>query len=273
MLLVTSRSVEPDESVLITARGYAALAANALSQGRLFDELAERNQALIERQSVIRDLVDAISHDLRTPLAALAMTLRQATEGAYGALPERYGTVLRDSRVAIDDLQALAETLLVVARFESGQRPVRRERVEVDVLLRDVASEMQAMSAAREVRLTTALQPATTLGSRADLRRSVANLVANALQHTPAGGTVALSDTVHGTTVEIRVVDDGFGVEPALRPALFQRFTTGARSAGGAGLGLYIVRRIAEESGGSARYEPREPRGSVFAVTLPKAPA
>ncbi len=272
VLLVTSHVAEPDESLLALARGYAALAGNALAQGRLFDELAERNEALLERQSVIRDLVDAISHDLRTPLAALAMTLRQAADGAYGALPDRYATVLRDSRVAIDDLQALAETLLLVARFESGQRPLRREPVDVEALLREVSSEMQAMAAARGVTLTAETQPAATRGSRADLRRAVANLVANALQHTPAGGSVALSEAVLGNAIEIRVVDDGFGVEPAMRRALFERFSHGSRGPAGAGLGLYIVRRIAEESGGSVRYEPREPRGSVFAVRLPKAP-
>jgi signal transduction histidine kinase len=67
------------------------------------------------------------------------------------------------------------------------------------------------------------------------------------------------------------VTDDGFGVEEAARAALFQRFSPASRAGGGTGLGLYIVRRIVEESGGTVRYEPREPRGSVFTVSLAKA--
>lgn len=212
-----------------------------------------------------------MSHDVRTPLAALAMTLRQAADGAYGTLPEKYGVVLRDSLVSIDDLQRLAETLLLVARFESGERlPVERESVDLAALAREVGSEMGAMADSRGVRLSFDTESALTLGSRADLRRAVINLVANAVQHTPEGGVVELRTRVVGAQSELAVIDDGFGVSDAARVSLFQRFAGGSGAGSGTGLGLYIVRRIAEETGGSVRYEPREPRGSVFALSLPK---
>ena len=272
VLIVASDAETPDDTIVQTARGFAAVAVNALGQARLFGELAERNEALSERQDVIRDLVYALSHDLRTPLTALSTTLRQAATGAYGALPERYGGVLRDSLVSIDDLVRLAETLLLVARFESGERHVERELVDVASLAREVATELRAMAESRGISLAVdASGPAPTRGARGDLRRALANLVANALQHTPAGGTVQLRSARTPATVELFVADDGYGIDEAARNALFQRFSSASRAGGGTGLGLYIVRRIAEESGGTVRYEPRVPRGSTFILALPNA--
>ncbi len=192
VLIVALRSEAPDEALVSTARAFATIAVNALAQARLFGELAERNEALSERQDVIRDLVYAISHDLRTPLAALSMTLGQAADGAYGVLPERYAGVLRDSRVSIDDLMRLTETLLLVARFESGERRVEREPVDLDAVVGEVVSELRAMAQARAITLDVVCAPARTRGSRGDLKRAITNLAANALQHTPAGGTVEL---------------------------------------------------------------------------------
>ncbi|HEY4439975.1 MAG TPA: HAMP domain-containing sensor histidine kinase, partial [Candidatus Elarobacter sp.] len=274
VLIAALPADEPDDLAVSTARTFASIAVSALAQARLFGELAERNEALSHRQDVIRDLVYAISHDLRTPLSALSLTLAQAADGAYGALPESYAGVLRDSRVSIDDLMRLAETLLLVARFESGEYEPVREPVDLVRVAAEVVSELQATAEARGIGLSiVSPTPTQTRGSRGDIKRAITNLTANALEHTPAGGTVTVEVGTSGGAARVRVVDDGFGLDEGLRARLFERFVTGSRTGGGTGLGLYIVRRIAEETGGSVRYEPRAPRGSVFTLTLPNVAA
>jgi len=271
VLIAASAADAPDDAALGDARAFATIAVNALGQARLFGELAQRNGALVERQDVIRDLVYALSHDLRTPLTALSMTMGQAANGAYGALPERYETVLRDSLVSIDDLRRLAETLLLVARFESGERKPERDLVDLAAVAREIASELRAMADARGITLTVDADAAASVrGSRGDLKRAIANLVANALEHTPAAGTVGLRATAAKGRVELVVSDDGYGIDESSRRALFERFSPSARAGGGTGLGLYIVRRIAEETGGTVRYAPGEPHGSTFTLSLPR---
>lgn len=271
VLIAASAADAPDDAALGDARAFATIAVNALGQARLFGELAERNAALVERQDVIRDLVYALSHDLRTPLTALSMTMQQAADGAYGALPERYETVLRDSLVSVDDLRRLAETLLLVARFESGERKPERDLVDLAAVAREIVSELRAMAGARGITLTVdANAPARVRGSRGDLKRAIANLVANALEHTPAAGTVGVRATAAKGRAEVVVSDDGYGIDESSRRVLFQRFSPSSRAGGGTGLGLYIVRRIAEETGGTVRYAPSEPRGSTFTLSLPK---
>jgi signal transduction histidine kinase len=254
------------------ANAFAQQAANALAQARLFEQLAERNVALEERSGVIRDLVYALSHDLRTPLAALGMTLRQADAGAYGDLPERYREIVARSIVATDDVQRLAETLLLVARFESGDRRPERDVLDLGEIAQQISGELEALAATCGVALslTTAPGPVRIAGDRGDVRRAITNLVANALEHTPANGHVTITVEPTSNAALVRISDDGFGVSEKARAHLFTRFARGDdRRGGGSGLGLYIVRRVAEESGGSVAYEPNAPQGSVFTLRFP----
>lgn len=261
----------PEGGARTIARTYGRSATAALAQARLFAQLADRNDALAERSAVIRDLVYAMSHDLRTPLAALGLTFRQAKDGIYGTMPPEYVEILDRSIVATDELQRLADTLLLVARFESGERLLQRESIDVDALVREVAGELQPIASARSVELLVGPDSAAHVtGDRSDLRRAVTNLVANALAYTQAGGRVEVGARNDRAAVTIAVSDDGPGVAPEARATLFERFARGeGRRGAGSGLGLYIVRRVAEEIGGSASYAPRVPHGSTFTITAP----
>lgn len=231
-------------------------------------ELAERQA----RSEVMRDLVYALSHDLRTPLTAARMTMQQALEGRYGPLPEAYREILERSIVSNEELNRLAETLLLVARYESGEQSTLRAPVEIPQLVRGVLADLKPLTDSKQILVDVSQiqsDGARALADEAEIRRALTNLVANAVMWTPHAGHIAVSTRSKDSHVSIRVEDDGYGVSPAVRDALFQRFVGGARQGTGSGLGLYIVRRIAEGHGGSVTYEPRSPHGSIFTLTLP----
>jgi signal transduction histidine kinase len=266
---------EPD----IWIQSYAEQAGTAIAHASLFVELARKNEeleranrAIEERGQIIRDIVYALSHDLRTPLSAAAMTLQQALDGKYGALPEQYREILRRSIESNSELRRLAETLLIVAKYESGEQSNERGPVKLGTLVRSVVDELDPMWHAKGIRMRVGDdESAVAAGDNSEIRRAVMNLVANAVSWTPEGGTIAVRVRGDDATVSVTVEDDGYGVPPSERDVLFQRLPSrpATRAGSGSGLGLYIVRRIAENHGGSVTFNPREPQGSEFALTLP----
>ncbi|MDE2480589.1 MAG: HAMP domain-containing histidine kinase [bacterium] len=249
----------------------------AIEQAQLFVRLAEQNaeiarqkDALQQRSDVIRDIVYALAHDLRTPIVAADVTLHQALDGAYGELPERYVRIARSMLASNAEQRRMVETLLLVARYEAGEDARDTAAVGVRDVLRRVLDELSPLAEVRGVRFALARDAAdATLVVNADeLRRAVANLAANAIEATPEGGEIALDVRRDASTLTIAVFDDGYGVPPERRARLFERFA-GVRAGGGTGLGLYIVRRIAEKYGGRVAYEPRVPQGSIFRLELP----
>jgi len=164
--------------------------------------------------------------------------------------------------------------LLLVARFESGDRRPERDVVDLGEVTTQIGAELEALAATRHVALTVdgAAGGPRIVGDRGDVRRAITNLVANALEHTPADGHVTMTVQKNGTKAIVRVTDDGFGISDKTRAHLFTRFARGDdRRGGGSGLGLYIVRRVAEESGGRVDYAPNSPQGSIFTLEFPAA--
>jgi len=278
LTLDAQEDVEPDIERWVTI--FAEQAAVAAAQASLFVELGNKNADLLRanetlehRGEVIRDLVYALSHDLRTPLAAAAMTAQQALDGMYGPLPEAYRDILQRSLASNDELRRLAETLLMVARYESGDHSVTREPVALDRLAQSVVSELEPLWRSKHIDLSFEKdEAANVLGDESELRRAIMNLLANALNWTPDQGRIVVSVLRANATAVLTISDTGYGVPEAQRARLFERLTPDVgRQGSGSGLGLYIVRRIAESHGGSVRYEPHEPNGSTFILVFPLA--
>ena len=227
--------------------------------------------ALKRLQAMERDFVTNVSHDLRTPVTIL--------RGYAETLAEDQATMSAEDRArftqkivsSVGRLQGLVEGLLALASLESSQ-DVRREPGALHVAAREVTEEFSARCKAAGVKLV--LQLGAADGGAADpvqARRLVQNLIDNALAHAAGMSRllIATRDTPSG--VELSVEDDGAGVPPADLPRLFDRFyrTDKSRRAGGSGLGLSIVRQVAELHGGSATVEPVRPKGLRITVTLP----
>ncbi|GAB5534855.1 MAG: ATP-binding protein [Rubricoccaceae bacterium] len=247
--------------------------------GGAFDRMATRIQTQIESlartDALRRELVANVSHDLRSPLAALRghlETLEMMGPRLDAADRERHvERALRSS----ERLSSLVTDLFDLARFDAAEVRAHPEPTALDELAHDVVAECQAVAASRDVALSIRASsiPLVTLDGGL-VERALVNLLDNALRHTPAGGTVEVEVArADGGTVSVAVRDSGEGIAPEVVSRVFERFVRADESrpssGGGAGLGLAIVKRIAELHGGSVRVESVLGSGSTFTLTLP----
>jgi two-component system OmpR family sensor kinase len=216
--------------------------------GETLNEMLDRLQRSFERE---RRFVADAGHELRTPVAVVKTEL----EGAMRT--GDYGPDVREALVAAieecDRLAQLAEDLLVVARSAEGELPVRPEDLGVRPLLDDVRQRFADRAAQRNRSIRVEAEDGLRLtGDPLRVRQAVGNLVDNALRH--GDGDVVLRSRRASAGVELEVSDQGPGFEPAIAHRAFERFARGdrARTRGGTGLGMAIVRAVAEAHGGRA---------------------
>jgi signal transduction histidine kinase len=264
---------EMADAATAMSRGSHGLQVTASSRDEVGDLARAFNAMaadLAEVDRMRRDLVANVSHELRTPISAVQARLENLVDGVEAAEPEVLATMLRQ----VERLGRLVEQLLDLSRLESGVVPLQRQRFELEPLLADVVDEARLHATGTTLRV--AVDGA---GLRADgdperVHQVVANLVQNAVRHSPAGGEVEVSARALGGGVEIAVSDDGPGIAPEEANRVFERFyrADAARSSvdGGAGLGLAIARWIVDLHGGDIHPEPRSPHGCRMVVVLPE---
>ena len=230
-----------------------------------------------ESETQVRQFVADASHELRTPLASIR-GYTELLRRLPGDLPE--GAEQAVGRVESESVRmtALVEDLLLLARLDAG-RPLARQEVDLPVLAVDAVADAHVAAPDHTWRLDLpdpeTEPPATVVGDEDRLRQVLANLLANARVHTPAGTTVTTSVRREGGAVVLRVEDDGPGVAPDLLPRLFHRFARGdaARSPGNGstGLGLAIVDAVVRAHEGRVDVES-VPGRTVFTVSFPATP-
>ena len=230
-----------------------------------FNTMAGRTEALVHGH---RTVVADVSHQLRTPLAALRLRLDLLAADVDGDAAQE----LAGAQEEIARLSRLVDGLLAVARAESAvPRPVA---VPVDRVAAERLTAWEPVAAERRVALSVrGTDGLVVLLGAGDLEQMLDNLLANALDAVPEGGTVSIraeagSGLAGQATVELRVIDDGPGMSPLARESAFRRF--GNPEAGGTGLGLAIVHRLVTANGGTARLEDAEGGGLTVVLELPQ---
>jgi signal transduction histidine kinase len=254
--------------VVLVALALAGAALAAALAVRLAME--ERSRRQIE--DARRQMVAAVSHDLRTPLASLRLLVEAIDDGVVeGETRERY---LGEMRTHVEALTALIDDLFELSRIEAGEISWTMERIELSRLIDETVAAMRGPAEARGVALAAEL-PAGDVSAQANaekVQRVLLNLIQNAIRHTPADGSVTVRARTAADGVEVEVADDGEGIPAGQGEHVFEAFYRGdeSRSDDGAGLGLAISRAIVEAHGGRIWLEDGSP-GTRVHFTLKSA--
>lgn len=236
--------------------------------GQAFNEMAA---GLEQAETLRRNLVADIAHELRTPLTVIQGNLRAILDDVY-PLEKGEIALIYDETVV---LNRLIQDLRQLAQAEAGQLDLHLQAVDAAALARGIVANFAESALAQSLRLTLDLPPGLppVVADPDRLRQVLANLLSNALRHTPAGGEVGVSAAAAGAFVRFAVRDSGPGIPAAHLPHVFDRFwraePSRAREQGGSGLGLAIVKQLVEAQGGQVGVESEVGRGSVFWVALP----
>ena len=238
---------------------FAAQITLTLEKDRL--ALASRNsQIAAQSEKLQRALFDTVSHELKTPLAAISAALEQETSSTFS----------QEIRHAVARLTQLVNNLLDMTRLDSGMLKPRLEWADPGELVEEALQRVSDQTRLRdlEVHLSNDLPPI-----RVDprlLQQCIALILSNAVFHTPAGTRIEVAAILDGNTVKITVADHGPGIKPGDEERIFEKFYRSAGSApGGTGLGLSIALRLIEAHDGRITARNRPEGGAIFTLELP----
>ncbi|WP_066898688.1 sensor histidine kinase [Mycolicibacterium houstonense] len=242
------------------------------SLNRMLDRIAGALSARHASETRVRQFVADASHELRTPLAAI----RGYTELAQRKrddLPTDVAHAMNRVESETSRMTQLVEDMLLLARLDAG-RPLDRAAVDLSRLVVDSVSDAHVAGPDHQWSLDLPDDPVTVEGDEARLHQVLANLLANARTHTPAGTSVTVSLKRSRGAVVLTVADDGPGIAPTLLPDVFERFARGdssrSRREGSTGLGLAIVAAVVKAHGGTIEVSS-VPGATEFVVRLPES--
>jgi two-component system OmpR family sensor kinase len=250
-----------------TEVGQVGAAMNAML-GHVDRSLSARR----ESEEKVRRFVADASHELRTPLASIR-GYAELTRRTGQKMPEQVRHSLDRIESEAERMTGLVEDLLLLARLDEG-RELQHDRVDLSRIIIDAVSDANAAGPDHDWRMSMPDDPVMILGDAPRVHQVVANLLANARVHTPAGTVVTVGIAPRGDSVDLTVSDNGPGIPRKDLATLFERFTRGdasrARATGTTGLGLAIVNAVVTAHGGTVSVESRKGK-TVFTVSLPAA--
>ncbi|MDQ1460179.1 MAG: hypothetical protein QOI08_1663 [Actinomycetota bacterium] len=263
MVTATEAMARGDFTARVTALSHDEIGTLAHAFNQMAAELAETDR-------LRRDLVANVSHELRTPITALQAVLENLVDGVGEADPETMRTMLAQ----VERLGRLVQQLLDLSRLESGTLPLDRDLFEIRPMIEHAIRESQLHAIDVVFSIESVPRDFRLEADAERLHQVVANLVENAVRHSPPQGTITVraAGTPDGGA-RLEVSDEGPGIPDSEVSRVFERFyrADSARSSsdGGAGLGLAIARWIVELHGGSIRVARNEPHGCRMIATIP----
>jgi heavy metal sensor kinase len=279
---LSSRALRPVDKITTVARSIGVQnLSQRISVPRTGDEIERMAHAwneVLERLDTsvkrIRQFTSDASHELRTPLALIRATAELALRRDRD--PEDYRNSLRQIEHEAGQMTELTESLLALARADSGGLGMTMQLTDLNELARSVVDQNGAVAGGRGVMLNvvTPNSPATVSADQSAIRRILLILVDNALKYTPAGGSVTVSVVDDAYSITLSVEDTGEGIPAEALPYIFERFYRAdpARGSGsGFGLGLSIAQAIAQAHGSCINVTSTPGAGSRFQFSLPKA--
>lgn len=215
------------------------------------------------------------AHELRTPIATIRATV-EAVQNTEDLSPEEVQETLGAIARQNHRLAALVQDLLLLSRMDQNKAVEKRQPCCLNDLISDLVESLSVLEIAASIQLTAQIpikEPLYVTGKENQLSRLISNLIVNALQYTPSGGSVTVTLEPADTHALIQVQDTGIGIAPENQSRIFERFyrISGDRSrqTGGAGLGLAIAKAIAEAHQGSLQVQSELGKGSIFTLRLP----
>lgn len=235
--------------------------------GNMFDLMADSVES---KQKLERRLVTDVAHELRTPLMAIQSTVEAMIDGVFEPDAERLETLNSE----VQRLSRLVDALLKLSRLEGRTKPIERKKLDLSEILSAVVTTHQAYIHDAGLTLEFDYDPHVYVFGDADLlRQATANLISNAVRYTPEGGTITVTARKGDLMGQISVRDTGIGLTPEEAKMVFQRFWRAdsgrARSTGGLGIGLSVVKEIVDQHNGWVRVEGRPDEGACFTMYIP----